>query len=533
MIRAPELGNSPFHIFCKNCGHPAEFSIEKQSYACPACGETTGIEEVKEHILQWKKMQDDKAQKEPMPESQMVCPTCGAMVLFPEGDMTKVCSFCGSKLVRREFEYSEDFPEMVIPFRITEKQAREALHQWAKENAGTKEAKVLRESMEKLEAYYLPYKMVRGPVEGFAQRDTTSRRYECQAFVEGAFVNVSRQLDNDVLDAAEPFDPDALRPFEHGYIAGHKVKLCDVSGKEASRRMFAEAAEDIRPVVEKVLENHDVAVHVVDTGLSEVSVLLPMYFIKTEQISVAVNGETGKVAVSVNIQNKNRTWMWKPGLFTAACAALAAWTFGFDDPDAIWAICLCTFVVGMISFCAFSNFRHDLETKQILTGKEIEGIPPKKHLLPIFHDWVNGKRVPVRYRFHYWLRSVLMYSESAVILLLPAILALLIHLISPEEGKSIRDLGFGNGAAWYVLGAFGVFLYWALIWNKAMYDHPIVYRIMPDGKDKLVTKNIRLYVLPQVKQFTKDALCAGWEGRFIVGFTLFLLIGSVAAILDG
>ncbi len=532
MIRAPELGNSPFHIFCKNCGHPAEFSIEKQSYACPACGETTGIEEVKEHILQWKKMQEDAIEKGPMPETQMVCPTCGATILFPEGDMTKACSFCGSKLVRREFEYSADFPEMIIPFRITEKQAREALNQWAKENRNTKEATVLLGSMEKLEAYYLPYKMVRGPVEGFAQRDTTSRLYECQAFVEGALVNVSRQLDNDVLDAAEPFDPGALRPFEHGYIAGHKVKLCDVSGKEASRRMFAEAAEDIRPVVEKVLENHDVDVRVVDTGLSEVSVLLPMYFIKTDAISVAVNGETGKVAVSANITKKDRSWMWKPGLFTAVCAALAVWTYG-DHPDAIWAICLCTFVVGMIAFCTFSNFRHDLETKQILTGKEIEGIPPKKHLLPIFLDWVDGKRVPVRYQFHYWLRNVLMYSESAFILLLPAILAILIHLISPEEGKTIRDLNFGYGAAWYVLGAFGVFLYWALVLNKAMYDNPIVYRIMPDGKDSLVTRNIHLYVLPHVKQAVKDALCLGGEGWFLVGFTLFLLIGSVAAILDG
>ncbi len=532
MIRAPELGNSPFHIFCKNCGHPAEFSIEKQSYACPACGETTGIEEVKEHILQWKKMQDSTAQKGPMPEAQMVCPTCGATILFPEGDMTEVCSFCGSKLVRKEFEYSEDFPEMIIPFRITEAQAREALNQWARENKGTKEAAVLLESLGKLEAYYLPYKMVRGPVEGFAQRNIASRLYECQAFVEGALVNVSRQLDNDVLDAAEPFDPGALRPFEHGYIAGHKVKLCDVNGEEASRRMFAEAAEDIRPVVEKVLENNDVAVRVVDTGLSEVPVLLPMYFIKTEAISAAVNGETGKVAVSVNIRQKKWDWMWKPGIFTAICGALAIWAFGLGDFDAVAATCGCTAVVAMISFALFSSFRHNLETKQILTGKEIEGIPPKKHLLPIFHDWVNGKRVPVRYQFHYWLRSVVMYGESAFILLLPVILALLIHLVFPEEGKSIGDLGFGDGAAWYVLSACGIFMYWIMVFNYVMYDYPIIYRIMPDGTDSLVTRNIRLYVLPNAKRWILDVF--GWKkGLLFVGFMLFLLIGSVAAILDG
>ena len=44
-------------MYCKNCGAPAGFDILRQTYACASCGETTGIKEIKEEVVQWKTLQ--------------------------------------------------------------------------------------------------------------------------------------------------------------------------------------------------------------------------------------------------------------------------------------------------------------------------------------------------------------------------------------------------------------------------------------------------------------------------------------------
>lgn len=43
---------SPLRILCRNCGHPVTFDIERQTYRCPMCGTTTGIEEEKKKITE-------------------------------------------------------------------------------------------------------------------------------------------------------------------------------------------------------------------------------------------------------------------------------------------------------------------------------------------------------------------------------------------------------------------------------------------------------------------------------------------------
>ena len=53
------------------------------------------------------------------------------------------CAFCGNALIRKEYLSSEDLPEMIIPFRITEEEAKECLDAWCRKNRGKPEAKAL------------------------------------------------------------------------------------------------------------------------------------------------------------------------------------------------------------------------------------------------------------------------------------------------------------------------------------------------------------------------------------------------------
>ena len=545
MLYAPKEGTSPFRIFCKNCGAPAEFSIEKQSYVCSACGEVSGVEEFREHVLTWRNLQQRKTKEaldalsgegEAARPACWHCPSCGAEVLMPINEGTAHCDFCGSNLVSREFEVAEDFPELVLPFKITAAQAKDALTAWAAENAGTPEAEAVTASLSEMQAYYLPYRLVRGAVEGEVTRDRTSRAYTFRGYVTDALVNVSEQLDNDVLDHAEPFNPDSFVPFEHGYIAGHKLKLCDLSAAKTEERVAAESADDIRPIVEEVLEYDDVAVSVAADELSELPVLVPMYFIKNESLMAAVNGETGKVAVSVNIREKSKRWLVEPtiiflALMAAACYWMVDWTQ--DITDSLWNLALVGFVVGMIVYSVFSNFRHDQAFKKIVTGKEIAGIPEKPRVLPIFYEIRNGVETAVRYRFHAGSRNIIMLGEALFLLFLPALVAMLIRLFDPLPGYGYWDsMAFVNGAVWYTAMSLPMFLYWSLAVRKAQYDYPITYEILPDHSLRLLTKNIRLYVLPHIADMARTGALFVPPFLWMTIFMTIVLIMSVIIILD-
>ena len=47
----------PLRIACKNCGSPVGFDIVRQTYRCVHCGELSGIQEVKDHIYQWRELE--------------------------------------------------------------------------------------------------------------------------------------------------------------------------------------------------------------------------------------------------------------------------------------------------------------------------------------------------------------------------------------------------------------------------------------------------------------------------------------------
>ena len=160
-------------IHCPQCGAPADFDIVRQMYVCGHCGGS-------------------------------------AEVVFEENEALSGCPFCGRSLVRTEYLSSKNMPESVIPFGITQKEAEERLEEWCRKNRGKQEAKQLLPLISELKGFYLPYEMVRGPVHMRASRMDAESVYRCEGFMENAFVNCSKQLDNLLLDGMEPFDMNGL-----------------------------------------------------------------------------------------------------------------------------------------------------------------------------------------------------------------------------------------------------------------------------------------------------------------------------------
>ena len=495
---------SPLRIYCKNCGAPAGFDIINQTYRCTSCGETTGIQEANDSVYQWKNLQKENLRASSAAEhgEECSCPGCGARIYFEAGDASEKCAFCGGKIVRSEFTDASELPEMIIPFYITPDEARKRMLEWGHKHEKTPEGKSIVSSMGQFRGYYLPYRIVKGPVYADVIRDGNDRKYECGGFIEGTAVNTSKQLDNLVLNEAEPFDWSAARPFEYGLIAGIPVKLNDSSDADIDARVVEEVTEDFRPEVEKVMQTSGVGIHAKTGNMSTLSALLPVYFIRSGKLTAVMNGQTGRIAVSKDRKKVSYPWIIEPLIYTTILTCImGAWSRW--DPEMLF---LSAAVFGLIIFSVMGDGRGSLIRRVTLrseasAAKRQDGelvIDESKDILknpydntPVFYEPdEKGAKVPVRIRFYTLGRWLSILFNGIITVSLPLLIAAFLRWASMEEGESFME-GFHPmyGAAWYTLTGFIVILYFVKGVRKDAYDHPIIYRLFPDGKTKLMGKS--------------------------------------------
>ncbi|MBR2521449.1 MAG: hypothetical protein IKE62_04620 [Oscillospiraceae bacterium] len=552
---------TPLRIYCRNCGSPAGFDIINQTYRCPSCGEFTGIQEVKEDVYQWRALNRDRQLPENAParEEELSCPSCGALVSFAEGEASETCDFCGSRLVRAELSSNTQIPDMIIPFFITREEARDRLLQWGKAHGNTPEGAGVVSNIDRIKGYYLPYRLVRGPVYGRVIRDGNKRAYECAGYLEGSAVSTAAQPDNDVLDEVEPFDWSAARPFEYGYIAGHSVRLPNMSDLNVERLARSEAEKDFLPEIERVLQTTGVGVDVQAGELSNISVLLPIYFIKADKLTAVLNGQTGRIAVSGGRRRKSFPWMIEPLIYTIL-ATLALWILSGFSMEML-------FYGGMVAACIMFSVMGDgrtsliraitLRTKAARAARQ-DG---ELHILeaddilknpwdntPVFYEKdEDGRIVPVRIKFYTLGRWLRMLINIFIVIFLPGIIAAGIRLMEMSPGESFAD-GFRMeyGAAWYTVGVFIALLYLIKGMRRDVYDHPYLYEILPDGGKRLMGSRLdrKVSILSmfgigqrdsngkRVTIFRMLKSIGFGSGAFLVITVLGLLFGSVAAILS-
>ena len=567
---ADTVQRSPLRVYCQNCGAPANFDIVNQTYRCPHCGETSGIQEAHAESIRWRELHKQSQQVPEAPDSDAKsyrCSGCGALVTFPQNEASETCDFCGSKLMRSNLASKNLRPELVIPFYLTPDEARQRMIAWAKKHSRTPEGKAVLSNMDKFMGYYLPYQLVRGPVQGSVTRDDGNRMYHCAGFAEGIAVNASEQLDNLVLNDIEPFDWTQARPYESGFVAGCKVKLPDLSDKETNKRVVDEVTSDFLPVAERTMQTTGIDVRVNTGDMMTASALLPVYFISCGDLTAAMNGQTGRIAVTLHRTRKTVPWVIEPLIYTILLTALLNFFVGFDFDAMVFRgisvemLCYSAAVFACIMFSVFGDRRRSLIRRITLRGKSARATRENGTLLieesgkanereagntlMFFETDKNGVSIPVKIRFYTPWRVISMILRSVVLVLLPLLIATFLRWASMGEGEQFMDCFVPvGGAAWYVLAGFVVIIYWAKGVRRNVYDHPILYGTYPDGKQRLVgsraSRRVGFLSMLDIgnkepngkRRSISDVLwrVGGMGIAFIIG-TAVILLGSVAAII--
>ena len=539
-------GKNPFVVYCKNCGAPAGYDILSQSYRCAYCGETSGIEEAQKGFIRWRELKSESLMTETTTNQQRNCPNCGAVVLFPEGEATNSCVFCGSALVRDEFGKSANFPEMIIPFVLTREEAVELLKNWCRENNKTPEAKAVMENLSALDGWYLPYQMIRGPVDVTIHRDAAQRVYHCYGYLEGSTVCTAENLDNMVLETAEPFDPNGLIPFEHGFIAGHKARLQDISDFRTHERVLEEIGEDYRPYVEKVMQTRGCELDLSSENLMNAPVLIPMYLIRAGKLFAVVNGQTGKIAVSMERTKTHIIQLLEPAIIMAITLAVGLWlcrTQGSFEYRVGLPLML-TFIIGLIAIAAKDKEIKKKAARIILSSANSAAHREHKELklaqgedafknpfpnIPSFYEIINGIRTPVDIRFYPPVRVIGIIAKLLFLIFLPYTVAFLIKIIQlgawAHPFAALQQIHLSNGSLWLIFMFGCIPAIYIKMYRQDVYNHPYIYIKAPNASGELIgnARDRRITLKGYMKILWGDE--ASKKIR-----TIYLLLGSVGVL---
>lgn len=515
----------PLTIYCAGCGAPARFDIARQIYRCAYCGGQTGIREPlaeKQGFRRTHRAQME-AKRGEFPLQKAQCGGCGAEVIFPQGEALGSCAFCGRNLVRKEYLGVEGFPEILIPFRVTEAEARASLLKWCDENRGRPEAKDIRRHIGELKGFYLPYELVKGPTDCAVSR-LESKVFRCRGFWEGSFVNTSRQLDNLLLDGMEPYDLSDVKEFDFSYLAGQRVKVRDTDDKETLSRIGREIASKYRPFAAKVMETRGVSV-TADTGnMVELSAVLPAYYLRAGNTLAAVNGQTGKAAVREKKERFLLPWWIKPIAGSVVFPAVAYGVmrlFGAEHMAGLMvAGALCVFLLFVL-FTAYHNAygglgRERLPQRIFTSDDSRERVEP-----PEFYMSIDGKDRAVDLRFTTPLRALKMVLLAVGIVFLPVILAFLLN------GLSFRGLTIGGAAVWLCLAVPLAPVFLLKYGRLEIYERPIVRYRTDDGRRKRYrpAKTPRKEIWDTVRAFVFSPFI------LVILFLLIVLIVNVVLVL--
>jgi hypothetical protein len=284
-----------------------------------------------------------KGHSSPVGMCPFACKGCGASFLLGSSVLSLTCSYCGSAHVVELSEARQLIsPEGLIPFNVSEQEARRAFHRWLNSKKLRGKTQVTR-----VRGLYLPAWTY--DLSGEIRWQCYVEREESTINVNGLYVSFgsskSRRkvreegshlvVENDIMipashklpadliiKEAERFELNDVVPYDEGYLADWPAEVYEISVSDASlvaRRVALEKARRfVKTRVSAKLENHrDLQLNTGGVIIESFKlILLPIWVARYRHegkvYHAIVNGQTGDVRAQ-----EPRNWFQKlfGGLF--------------------------------------------------------------------------------------------------------------------------------------------------------------------------------------------------------------------------
>lgn len=322
---------------CGQCGSVLRYSAKQGLLACSYCGHQQAIEQASEEIVEHNLHEAlhalDQDHSPHTEVAQIGCDSCGAHFSYGSEQRSGECPFCSAPVVLIEGEEVRFKAESLLPFSVTESEARAAYSKWLKGLwfAPNKLKRYARPD-QSLNGVYLPYWTYDSDTQSSYQGERGDTYYVTEwvtvvqngrhirrrqqvpkvrwhrvsgrvdRHFDDVLVGASDTLPRQITDRLHPWDLHLLVPYDASYLSGMRSEVYQVPLDEgfdrACRVMDNQIKADVRDDIGGDFQRvHDIRTRHRDTAFKHI--LLPLWTAAFrfggKHYRFVVNGCTGKV----------------------------------------------------------------------------------------------------------------------------------------------------------------------------------------------------------------------------------------------
>lgn len=338
---------------CPSCGEDIEFDSHSQKMKCPYCDTEFDLETLKKYDEQLSKeaeQKDDISDWQTDPGKQWqegetdgmnvyTCKSCGGEIVSDENTGATSCPYCGNPVILTERFRGALRPDMVIPFKLDKKAAKEAYYKHIKGRPLLPKVFRRENHIDEIKGIYVPFWLFDADVAADARYKATKVRtwsdsdydytetsyYSVDRSGNMSFVSVpvdgSSRMPDDLMESIEPYKVADAVEFQTAYLSGYLADKYDVDAQQSTdraRERMKESAQDVlrdtvKGYASVIPENTNVRI----SGGDAKYALYPVWILNTtwrgKKYIFAMNGQTGRMTGDLPVDNGAYT-RWLLGL---------------------------------------------------------------------------------------------------------------------------------------------------------------------------------------------------------------------------
>ncbi len=296
---------------CPSCGGKLLFDPQTQKLKCGFCGNTYTPEKIS-LMEQIRGIGAEEADAIEDDKCEIVCNSCGAVLITDRNTAATSCSFCGSPAIISRRLSKQFRPDYIIPFKITKEEASEKFAEFARSKKYVPRGFFDKNNLENIKGIYVPFWILssrckvstRG--EGYKQRIGHRDKYDLLSDFDVKYNNVpfdgSLDIADALMEAVEPFDVSQRKPFDTSYLQGFYAQKFNLTADNLCDRILVRMEQYGRETAALSFSDFESvsfgACAARPYDLEQSYALYPVWFLNysygDQKYMLAVNGQTGK-----------------------------------------------------------------------------------------------------------------------------------------------------------------------------------------------------------------------------------------------
>jgi len=319
---------------CSSCGAPQKFSPLTGKLTCEFCRKQTDIEFSQDIIHEYdfdEAIVTLNTQKNQVIEKNIKCKKCGGTFTLTPYSFSSNCPYCDTPAITDFIR--EITPKSLIPFTLTHTQAQVLFKKWVGSRWFAPSAfKKYLDGENTLTGYYLPYwtydsdttspyRGLRGDIYHVTVSKTVvqngrQRQIRVQeprirwipvsgtvyVSFDDVTIGASKTISRAILDSLEPWDTQALLPFDEKYLSGFEAEEYTIGLDNGFEFAKAKMSYKIKKNIRYDIGGDQQQIQQINTRHDDVTyknVLFPVWTAsfkwKNKEYYYAINAQSGKV----------------------------------------------------------------------------------------------------------------------------------------------------------------------------------------------------------------------------------------------